>query len=565
MQKLMTKAGENLTGIPHDRYPRPQLKRDDWINLNGKWDLTINEKETEILVPFAPESLLSGVEEEVKYGEELIYKRKFKIPNKWEGKRIILHFGAVSRHAVIFINGKKIGEHKNSYLPFSFDITNFIKIGENTLKVKVINDVSELYPYGKQKIDRGGMWYTPVSGIWQTVWLEAVPEEYIKKLDINTTLDTVEILAEGVDEGTVIIEDKEYPLIDGRAKIKISEPKLWSPEEPNLYEFTIKNKEDEVQSYFALRTLETKELNGKPRLFLNGRPYFFNGVLDQGYWSDGLYTPPTLESFEEDILAMKELGFNTLRKHIKIEPEQFYYDADRLGMIVFQDMVNNGKYSYIRDTVFPTIGILKRDDKNLQKNEEVRTNFYDSMEETVKHLKNHPSIALWTIFNEGWGQFSADEAYKFLKNIDDTRFIDTTSGWFHQKDSDVDSLHIYFKKLHLGKENKPQFISEFGGYSYKIPAHSFNLDNTYAYKNFDNREEFVKGLRQLYLNELLPLVEEGLSGAIYTQVSDVEDETNGFLTYDRKRNKVKPEELKDISEKINLILKLLEEKENKNK
>ena len=280
------------------------------------------------------------------------------------------------------------------------------------------------------------------------------------------------------------------------------------------------------------------------------QPGFFNGLLDQGYWSDGLYTPAGPEAYEKDILTMKSLGFNTLRKHIKIEPEQFYYDCDRFGMIVFQDMVNNGEYHYGRDTVLPTVGICRCSDQRMNPDPETRKIFLKTMEGTVCHLRNHPSICLWTIFNEGWGQFCADEAYSKLRAMDCSRFIDSTSGWFHQNVSDVDSLHIYFRKLRLGTEDRPQLLSEFGGYSYKIPEHSFNLKKTYGYRKYQNREQFVKGLQDLY-TEVEYLAENGLSGAIYTQVSDVEDETNGLFTFDRKVLKIRPDELLPIMEKIN--------------
>ncbi len=292
-----------------------------------------------------------------------------------------------------------------------------------------------------------------------------------------------------------------------------------------------------------------------PRLCLNGKPYFFHGVLDQGYWSDGLYTSAVPEAYERDIAAMKDLGFNTLRKHIKIEPERFYYDCDRMGMVVFQDMVNCGEYHYLRDTVLPTLGFLQRNDKELNSDPEARQSFLRAMEETVAHLQNHPCICLWTIFNEGWGQFEADSVCARLRELDGSRFIDSTSGWFQQNNSDVDSLHIYFQKLHLGTQPRPQLLSEFGGWSYKLPEHSFNLQKTYGYRKYADRERFLRDLRALYLNEVLPLVSHGLCGAIYTQLSDVEDETNGFLTFDRRVQKVFHGELSDIAEKLQNAIK----------
>ena len=572
MNSLWTKEGKELVSQSHNTfwnaYPRPQMMRGEWQNLNGEWTVRkggakVSEDEVSqnstaavsVRVPYPLESLLSGYEEPVEYGAEYCFSRTFTISETWKGKRVLLHFGAVSRLAEVYVNGEKVRTHDNSYLAFTIDITKALTEGENRLEVRVVNDISHKHPWGKQKIDRGGMWYTPVTGIWQSVWLEAVPETYIEALVIKTGPEFAEIMVKksgslaGKSTPFAVMEGKKYKAEQGVIRIPIENPRLWSPEDPHLYRFSVIMGDDRVESYFALRTLSIETVNGIKRLCLNGKPYFFNGLLDQGYWSDGLYTPATPEAFEKDILAMKSLGFNTLRKHIKIEPEQFYYDCDRLGMVVFQDMVNCGDYSFLRDTGLPTIG-LRLDDRNLHRDTETRQNFVKAMEGTVRQLANHPSICYWTIFNEGWGQFCADAMYESLKKLDDSRFIDSTSGWFHQKRSDVDSLHIYFKKLKLGKEDKPQMLSEFGGYAYKIKEHSFNTEKTYGYALYDDREKFVAAVRSLYKDQLLPLVKKGLCGAIYTQVSDVEDETNGFFTYDRAVLKVKPEELKDLAEKL---------------
>ena len=550
MQKLYTDEGFQLSGIPWNRYPRPQLRRREWRCLNGEWKFRSEGFRTrKIRVPFCPECLLSGIRNAPEPGVQMIYEREFELPAEWSGQRILLHFGAVSRECAVFLNGVEVCQHDQAYLPFSADISETVHPGVNTLRVTAVNDLPPKYPWGKQSRRRGGMWYTPVSGIWQTVWLEPVPQNYIHGLHIVTGETWADILVDGPQDGFVEFEDRVYSLKEGRARIELREPVLWSPEKPHLNEFAVICGEDRVESYFALRTLSIQTVNGKQRLCLNGKPYFFNGLLDQGYWSDGLYTPAGPEAFEKDILTMKSLGFNTLRKHIKIEPEQFYYDCDRLGMIVFQDMVNNGEYHYGRDTVLPTLGICRRSDQQLNPDPESRKLFLEAMEETVCHLRNHSSICLWTIFNEGWGQFCADEAYTKLRAMDCSRFIDSTSGWFHQNRSDVDSHHIYFKKLHLGRENRPQLLSEYGGYSYKIPEHSFNLEKTYGYRKYENRERFVKGLQDLY-SEVECLAEDGLSGAIYTQLSDVEDETNGLFTFDRKVLKVRPDELFPIMKKL---------------
>ena len=557
MQKLYTAAGEALQGTPWPAYPRPQLARRDWLNLNGDWELLSvsgygHALRCTVRVPFCPESLLSGVEQPPKIGDRLDYRRTFMVPDEWYGKRVLLHFGAVMRHAVVLVNGKEVCRHKNGYLPFSADITDVLCEGLNELTIRVINDLDPRFPWGKQRVDRGGMWYTPCSGIWQTVWLEPVPETYVHALRITNGADWVEIGAEGVRRGVIALDGKEYPLQNGKARITLEDPQLWSPEKPYLYRFTLTSGEDRVSSYFALRTLTTETVDGLPRLCLNGKPYFFHGLLDQGYWSDGLYTPPTPESFEEDILAMKALGFNTLRKHIKIEPELFYYACDRLGMIVFQDMVNNGQYRFVHDTLLPTLRIRRIDDRQTNPDPTTRQNFLQAMEDTVRLLGNHPCICLWTIFNEGWGQFEADKAYETLKALDPSRFADSTSGWFRQTKSDVESLHIYFTRLKLARSKKPLLLSEFGGYVWKDPAHSFNQDKTYGYRIFRDRESFVEALQKLYRKQLLPLIPQGLCGAIYTQVSDVEDETNGLLTFDRRLYKVSPEELRLISDELKI-------------
>ena len=550
MQQLLTYSGEHLSGIPWNDYPRPRLVRKEWLCLNGTWDFTCGSVKTTVVVPFCPESLLSGVGLKTDYGLEMTYSRHFSVPESWRGMKILLHFGAVSRKAVVSVNGKRAVCHDENYFPFSADITGLVCEGKNELTVTAVNDLSPLHPWGKQKKKRGGMWYTPVSGIWQTVWLEPVPQDYIRSLSVRTGPDYAEITAEGVSGGYVEMDGKRFGLSCGKARIDIPDPVLWSPDRPHLYRFTVISGEDRVDSYFALRTLSVERIGGRQRLCLNGKPFFFHGLLDQGYWSDGLYTPAQPSAYESDILAMKALGFNMLRKHIKIEPERFYYDCDRLGMVVFQDMVNCGEYRFLRDTLLPTLGLKRMNDAHMNRNPAARKNFLNAMEAAVRLLGNHPCICLWTIFNEGWGQFCADDAYRRLKALDPSRFVDSTSGWFVQRESDVESLHIYFRRLWIGKHDRPQVLSEFGGWSLKIPEHSFNLEKTYGYKKYEDRGQFVRDLRELYLNQVIPLVRDGLCAAVYTQVSDVEDETNGLTTFDRKVAKIAPEEFRDISERL---------------
>ncbi len=550
-KKLYTAEGETLKGTPWNEYPRPQLVRKEWLCLNGEWSFCFEgEDPGRILVPFCPESLLSGYEGRAEYGKRMRYERSFRIPENWSG-RIMLHFGAVSRSCDVLVNGSTVAKNDNGYLPFSADITDFVKDGDNLLTVIAVNDLSTQYPYGKQKKDRGGMWYTPVSGIWQTVWLEPVPDDHITGIRIDADLKGADIHVYGVSEGTVYFEGREQKFEDGFARLVPASPRYWSPEDPYLYRFTVTSGEDEAESYFALRTITSETINGKPRICLNGKPYYFNGLLDQGYFSDGIYTPASPELYASDIQALKALGFNTLRKHIKIEPLRFYYECDRLGMIVFQDMVNNGIYSFRRDTLRPTLGLKKINDSHTNTDTRSREIFLDSMKKTAAHLYNCPCILLWTIFNEGWGQFEADKAYDVLKSIDPRRLIDSTSGWFHQNKTDVDSLHIYFGKLKLGKRRDiPQFLSEFGGYVYKIGDHSYNTEKTYGYKLFKSKEEYIAAFRKVFLEQLVPLAEQGLCGSIYTQVSDVEDETNGIFTYDRKVCRLNPEDTKGISDSL---------------
>ncbi len=543
---LLTPEGEALQAdplaIPWNVYPRPQMKRDSFFCLNGEWEISIDDDAPRsIRVPFCPESLLSGLCIPPSDIITLDYTKTFTLPAGFNKGRVLFHFGAVDEYARVYVNGQPVGHHNGGYESFSFDITEHLQ-AENILEVDCLDFLNHVSPYGKQRVNRGGMWYTPVSGIWQTVWLESVPETYVKSLRIDTTENTATITAEGVTDGTVTVYTPEgtvtAPLVDGKATVKVPSPRLWSPEDPYLYEFTLEAGEDRVESYFALRTLEIKQVGGIPRLCLNGKPYFFHALLDQGYWSDGIYTPASPECYEKDILAMKALGFNTLRKHIKVEPEQFYYDCDRLGMLVMQDMVNNGHYSFIRDTALPTVGLKKIPDKLLHRNEYTREAFYDGMEATVNQLYNHPCIVYWTIFNEGWGQFDGNAASERLRALDSTRFIDTASGWFKVKNTHVDSEHVYFKPVKLKYGDKPMVLSEFGGYSYKPEGHVFNPVKTYGYRFFEKQEDFEAALVKLYEDEIIPAVKKGLCAAVYTQVSDVEDETNGLLSYDRKVVKV---------------------------
>ena len=544
--------------LPHGEYPRPLLKRDSFLSLNGEWDFAYSTSEPDtykekILVPFCPESRLSGIERSHTDEELLFYRRSFTIPDGFKKDKIILHFGAVDQVCEVFINNASVGKHEGGYLPFSFDITDFLGDGENEIKVVAQDTLSELYPYGKQKKKRGGMWYTPVSGIWQTAWLESLPLNPIRSIKITPDVNCVriEIDTEIKNKKLTLIDSGEVFEFEGNeVTLTPKEINLWSPENPYLYRFTLETQTDKIESYFALREISVKQVNGVPRLCLNGEPYLFNGLLDQGYFPDGIYLPATSDGYREDILTAKSLGFNMLRKHIKIEPAIFYYLCDSLGMVVFQDMVNNSDYSFIRDTALPTVGLKRLSDKRLHKNPKSREIFISHAKDTVSLLYNHPSVLCYTIFNEGWGQFTADEVYRELKSLDKTRVFDATSGWFWQKESDLDSHHVYFKKLKSKiSSQRPTVISEFGGYSHRCEGNLFG-DKNYGYRSFEKAEDFESALERLYLDEVLPLVKKGVSALVYTQISDVEDETNGFLTYDRKVLKVNAERFSNISKII---------------
>jgi len=564
LHDLYTVRGETLAATPWAEYPRPQLRRESYVNLNGDWDFAVTDGpvpesyDQTILVPFCPESLLSGIHTHFPEGSSLCYRRALKLPEGFNRGRVLLHIGAADQVAEVYVNGTRVTRHEGGYQAFSCDITPWLR-EENQIVICCRDDLKDqTFPYGKQVMNRGGMWYTPVSGIWQTVWLESVPEVYIEKLNIENRGDFV-LIDTGNPElsGTVTVDGLgSFPLEGGKVTVRPENPRFWSPEDPYLYDFTVEAGEDRVESYFALRVLEVRESGGYPRLFLNGKPYFFHGLLDQGYWSDGLLTPAAPECFDDDILAMKALGFNMLRKHIKVEPELFYYRCDKLGMVVFQDMVNNGDYGFFRDTALPTVGIQKLPDRWLHRDQKTRQRFREAMAATVNQLKNHPSILYWTIFNEGWGQFCSDRVYEEFRLLDDTRWIDTTSGWFRRKKTDVDSRHVYFRKVKLrGDRKKPLVLSEFGGKTYRAEGHIFNPDKTYGYGGCETPEALEEAVVKLYEEEILPCIGKGLCAAVYTQVSDVEDEINGLVTYDRKLCKLKPEKMLPLAGKMQEAVK----------
>ena len=548
--QLKTPFEDDITDNPWQEYPRPQFKRDSYFSLNGKWNLNIlrNKKTVfsgEVLVPFPLESRLSGFNGIKKKNDILVYTRNFTLKNK-DNYRTILNFTAVDQECEVFINSESIGTHIGGYLPFSFDITEFLKDGENLLTVTVTDKLNTDLAYGKQRKKRGGMWYTQISGIWGSVWAEQVPQDYIKSIKITPDLSGFEISVIGGKQKKILkIQDTEYVFNGTTTRIEIKNPENWTPENPKLYNFELISGEDKITSYTALRTVTIKD----NKICLNGKPYFFHGLLDQGYFSDGIYLPATEKGFEYDILTMKECGFNMLRKHIKIESEIFYYYCDKYGMIVFQDFVNSGRYNFLIDTALPTICFKTGISHYASKKR--REAFEKDSKQTISLLYNHPCVCYYTIFNEGWGQFDAERIYEKTKKLDPTRIWDATSGWFQTGKSDVLSEHIYFKPLNLKTDGRPLVLSEFGGYSLKIENHSFNTNSTYGYKFFTDSDKFKNALSELYINQVIPQIKNNnLNATVLTQVSDVEDETNGLLTYDRQILKVDKAEMQKIAKEL---------------
>lgn len=566
MPRLTTPYENQIGDIPYSGYPHPQLVRDSYICLNGKWDFEISkikkipkEFHESILVPYPPESPLSGIERGVLSDEYIYYRRYFTLPNGFIKDRIILHFGAVDQICTVYVNGSEVFYNEGGYIPFEIDITDFVKSDlQNELIVEVKDELSKIYPYGKQTNKRGGMWYTPVSGIWQTVWLESTPKNAVRSVKITQSASCATFKIDtDASELTLTLKNtgESFKLTDKEITVTPKEAHLWTPDDPYLYEYTLKADTDSVDGYFALREIGVKEIDGVKRLTLNGEPYLFCGLLDQGYYPDGIFLPATEQGYADDIMLAKELGFNMLRKHIKIEPMIFYHLCDKLGMIVFQDMVNNSDYSFIKDTALPTVGFKKLSDKGRHKNPKSRAEFERTMLDTIEHLYNVPSILCYTIFNEGWGQFCADEMYEKAKARDDTRLYDATSGWFWQTKSDFFSEHIYFKRLKIKKRTeRPTFISEFGGYSHRVDGHLFGKKN-YGYKTFTSKEEYENAVVSLFRNEVLPLVRDSVSALVYTQISDVEDETNGFITYDRRVLKVDKNKIREVIDELYAAVK----------
>lgn len=546
-------------------YPRPQLQRNSYVNLNGLWDyaITVSDQvpahwDGQILVPFSPEAPLSGVERTLQPGQYLWYRRTIRLKAE-TGQKVLLHFGAVDQIAAVYLNGAPVGGHTGGYTAFTLDITSHCT-GEDELLVRVRDD-SDRAPLsrGKQKTKRGGIWYTPQSGIWQTVWAEIVPEVYITSIRIVPKFDNSRVeITVCADTDTACAVEFDGETYAGQTNVPICVPvpmfRPWSPETPVLYPFTAILGEDRAESYFAMRKVEIKKDEaGVPRIHLNGRPYFMHGVLDQGYWPDGLYTAPSDEALILDIQSMKDMGFNMLRKHIKVEPMRWYYHCDRLGMLVWQDMMNGGAEEYKFMTISaPLVTKIHRKDNNYaafgRENEKGRKLYYKELTELVTQLRNVPSIVLWVPFNEGWGQFDAAKAVELIRKLDPDRLIDHASGWHDQGIGQLQSLHVYFTAYQFKPDRKGRAVvlSEYGGYNLMVRGHSWNTKN-FGYRKLSNPDALLKAYEELMIGQILPAMEQGLSAAVYTQLSDVEDEVNGLWTYDRTVQKLSTTALRNIN------------------
>lgn len=567
--KLKTEWGAKIdheNALPE--YPRPIMEREQWKNLNGLWAYAIRPKgkvlpssfDGKILVPFAVESSLSGVMKEVGSNNELWYRTQFTIPSEWKGKDILLHFGAVDWRAEIWLNDIKIGQHEGGYTPFSFDISPFLEDGKQTIIVKVWDPTDEgPQPRGKQVKKPEGIWYTPVTGIWQTVWLEPVSKQRITQVktvpDIDNGTIKVSASVEGasygdlvvvslIDSGTIIATTKAA--IGEELKIPIDNPKLWSPESPFLYDLSISlicdgKMTDKVGSYFGMRKIAMKkDDHGVVRMQLNNEDYFQFGPLDQGWWPDGLYTAPTDEALKYDIVKTKELGFNLIRKHVKVEPARWYTHCDRLGILVWQDMPNGGEG--------PQWQMRKYfDGPEFRRTAESEAIYRKEWKGIMDYLYSHPSIVSWVPFNEAWGQFKTEEIADWTKAYDPSRLVNAASGGNFYRTGDIVDLHNYpGPAMYLYDAQRTNVLGEYGGIGLAVKDHLWKPDNNWGYVKFKNSQE-TTAQYIAYAKELKKLVKAGFSGAIYTQTTDVEGEVNGFMTYDRKVDKMNIDAVKKIN------------------
>lgn len=570
--KIKTKWAETID--PNNvlpEYPRPIMERSDWTNLNGLWEysiLPVGEKEPQsfdgkILVPFAVESSLSGVQKELNKDKELWYKRTFTVPSSWKDKSVLLHFGAVDWKAEIYLNDIKIGSHTGGYTPFSFDITPYLATGNQKLVVKVWDPTTEGYqPVGKQHARPEGIWYTPVSGIWQTVWLEPVSKKYISDIKTIPNIDTKQLSFNICAQNTNAANIVKITVLDGSkvvatsksvvgqtVDIALADIKLWSPESPFLYNVEIELYEgskllDKVKSYAAMRKVSmAKDAMGILRMQLNNKDYFQFGPLDQGWWPDGLYTAPTDEALVYDIKKTKDFGFNMIRKHVKVEPARWYTHCDRLGILVWQDMPNGDKSPQWQNQKY-------FDGKELQRSIESENNYRKEWREIMDYLVSYPSIVVWVPFNEAWGQFKTAEIAEWTKSHDPSRLVNPASGGNFYHTGDITDLHNYpGPAMYLFDAKRVNVLGEYGGIGLPLENHLWQADKNWGYVQFKNAkevtDEYVK-----YAQELKGFIQRGFSAAVYTQTTDVEGEVNGLMTYDRKVIKVEESRVKSINQEI---------------
>ncbi len=584
METIRLRTPFEVGDIPLAEYPRPQFERNSYLTLNGKWDYAIlrksesfnGEYQGQILVPYSPESLLSGVGENVAVTPEdkLLYRRSFDVPADFIKTHTVINFGAVDFWCRVTLNGATVGEHSGGYMPFSMDISDKIVPGVNVIELEVTDPSDTSYhTHAKQAVKRGGIWYTPQSGIWQSVWIESMPAAYLKDVHIVPDIDKnvvklsfkksqdlpVEVLILDSPEGTT--ELASAICAGDEIEIPFENYELWCPENPKLYGLAFKIGEDVVRSYFGMRKFSwVVDGKGFKRMGLNNKPYFMSGVLDQGYWSDGMLTPPSNAALEYDVKLVKSMGFNMIRKHIKIEPLRWYYHCDKEGILVWQDMVTGGtKYNMLYIGVLAFVGIHIKDNterayKRLARaDKEGRDEFEREVDITMDYLKNCVGLCTWVPFNEGWGQFDSVRITNHMKEVDPTRLIDSVSGWNDQgKDtSDTKSQHIYFRPITVPRfEKRCRVLSEFGGYSLKTEGHVFSPGKSFGYRVYKKPEALEKAFKKLYEKRIIPNVARGLSATVYTQVSDVEEEINGLVTYDRAVTKLPIDMVRKLNEQL---------------